>query len=542
MNAVPESFPGDVAWTRPPSVRLDLNGPTERPVTPLPPDFTERSIHELFEATAARDPHAVALCDRAVRLTYAEVDSQARALACRIAAATPAGQAIGLLLPTSASMPLAILACLIAGRTCLVFDVHQPPERIAGIMRGSSVGAVIHDGTALCLPEGIARIPLADAGDRTASAWASAESLAPGDPAVVVYTSGSTGQPKGIVQSQRGILCRARQMIDAWHMHPGDAFLSLSIPSTIAGLTCFVAALLTGTRQLVVDLLQDSVRSVLAMAQREGVTILVGFPDMLRLTVTLGNPREMLRGLRIVRTAGGALTQADVEAWRGVLPPACLLMTTFGSTETMTFAQRFVPRRYERDLSRLPAGYPLPDHEFTVVDEAHRPVSQGEIGELVVRSRNIAIGEWQDGRCIPGRFIVDPSDRSQRILFTGDLIRQRSDGLVEFVGRRDSQVKIRGQRVELGEIEERLRAANGVDDAAVAARQDGEDVTLLAFVAAGGIAPEQRADFEQQLRSGLRQALPDFMLPARIIFLASLPRLASGKVDRVALLRGAITQ
>ena len=188
---------------------------------------------------------------------------------------------------------------------------------------------------------------------------------------------------------------------------------------------------------------------LLAMAQRERATILVGLPSLLGGFAEIGNATALLQHLRIVRTTGDALLRDDLRVWRTLLPRHCHVMTTFGSTEMFTFSQWFVPPSFEEGEARLPVGYPLPDHEFKLVDEEGRAVAAGEVGELVLRSRNIALGEWIGGRWVPGRLIGDPEDPSKRMLFTGDLVRQRADGLIAFVGRRDAQVKVRGQRVEL---------------------------------------------------------------------------------------------
>jgi acyl-coenzyme A synthetase/AMP-(fatty) acid ligase len=271
------------------------------------------------------------------------------------------------------------------------------------------------------------------------------------------------------------------------------------------------------------------------MAQRERVTILVGLPSLLGGFAEIGNATALLDGLRIVRTTGDALLRDDLRVWRTLLPPHCHVMTTFGSTEMFTFAQWFVPRSFDADEARLPVGYPLPDHEFKVVDERGRAVTAGEAGELVLRSRNIALGEWVEGRWVAGRLIRDLDDPSKRILFTGDVVRQRPDGLIAFVGRRDAQVKVRGQRVELTEIESALRAMAEVEDAAVAAARDGEDVVLHGFVVTAAAAEEHEA-LSATLRTSLGDVLPDYMVPSTLNFVERLPRLASGKIDRRALL------
>jgi amino acid adenylation domain-containing protein len=543
---VPETAVADSAipllgdrWQRRDRVPLDRDGPLDLLFEPPPADLAERPIFEWFDARARRDPGATALIDRAVRLSYDQVRRRTLNLARHIAATVPRKSAVGIWLRADAQLPLAILACLAAGRTALVLNHRNPPARIASIIEDAKPAAIIHADSGPyrdCIRDGIQSIAIESAmrsGDapvldpRTAGG--------PDDPAVVLYTSGSTGQPKGIVLSQRAILCRIGQVVAAWHMHPRDRFLSLSTPPTIPGLTgCFVA-LLAGCAQILGDPLEDGMGRMLAMAQRERVTILVGLPSLLGGFAEIGNATALLDGLRIVRTTGDALLRDDLRVWRTLLPPHCHVMTTFGSTEMFTFAQWFVPRSFDADEARLPVGYPLPDHEFKVVDERGRAVTAGEAGELVLRSRNIALGEWVEGRWVAGRLIRDLDDPSKRILFTGDVVRQRPDGLIAFVGRRDAQVKVRGQRVELTEIESALRAMAEVEDAAVAAARDGEDVVLHGFVVTAAAAEEHEA-LSATLRTSLGDVLPDYMVPSTLNFVERLPRLASGKIDRRALL------
>jgi acyl-coenzyme A synthetase/AMP-(fatty) acid ligase len=523
-------------------VPLDRDGPLDIPFEPPPADFPERPIFEWLDARARRDPGATALIDRAVRLSYDQVRGRTLKLARHIAATVPRESAVGIWLRADAQLPLAILACLAAGRTALVLNHRNPPGRIAAIIEEARPAAIIHAGAGPyrgCIPDGIQSIAVESAMQRgDAPVWDPHTAAGPDEPAVVLYTSGSTGQPKGIVLSQRAILCRIGQVVAAWHLHSGDRFLSLSTPPTIPGLTGCFAALLAGTAQILGDLLEDGMGRMLAMAQRERVTILVGLPSLLGGFAEIGNTTALLDGLRIVRTTGDALLRDDLRMWRTLLPPHCHVMTTFGSTEMLTFAQWFVLRSFDMDEVRLPVGYPLPDHEFKIVDERGRAVAAGEAGELVLRSRNIALGEWAGGRWVAGRLISDPDDPSKRILFTGDMVRQRPDGLIAFAGRRDAQVKVRGQRVELAEIESALRAMAEVQDAAVAAALDGEDVVLHGFIVASDTMPEKHDALSATLRTSLRDVLPDYMVPATLTFVERLPRLASGKIDRRALLEG----
>jgi len=533
-------FAPDV-WTRPPRVPLDLHGPSDLPYEPPAADFVDRPVYTLFESVAARHADRLAVCDLARRMTFAELHAETTRLAIRIARRVPPGQCIGVLLPVDVRLPVAILACLATGRTCLLFDLHHPADRIASSMRDAGLAAVIHApdvplaGTAI--PHGVERLPLPAVSHDTPEplGWHATPEDADA-PAIVVFTSGSTGQPKGIVHSQRAVLCRARQMIDAWHLRPDDVLASLSTLTTIAGITCFPASLLTGGAQLVVDVLRDGLGRVLALAGREHASIMVGFPDLLRGITRLSDARTRLATLRVIRTAGGALLASDVTAWRALLPPGCHIMTTLGSTEMMTFAQRFVPPDIGAEPSPLPAGYPLPDHEYFIADEQYRPVPAGTMGELVIRSRNIASGEWVGGACTPGRLPPDTSEPALRVLCTGDIVGAQPDGTVRFIGRRDNQVKVRGQRVEPAEIEATLRDVPGIAGASVVAESDGGDVSLTAFIVPGEDASDDRVALARAAHDALSQRLPRYMQPSRIVCVAALVRLPSGKIDTRAML------
>jgi pimeloyl-ACP methyl ester carboxylesterase len=185
---------------------------------------------------------------------------------------------------------------------------------------------------------------------------------------------------------------------------------------------------------------------------------------------------------------------------------------------------------------RMPAGYPLPGYRLAIIDDGGEPVPPGTVGELIVSSSFTALGEWQHGRCIPGRLQPDPEDPSCRILHTGDLARLRSDGLFVLVGRRDRQIKIGGGRVEPAEIENTLRHSPHVSEAVVLAQREGADIRLIAFVVPARGSNARLAD---DLREMLHSTIPAHMQPANIVLVDTIPLLPGGKVDGQAMLAGA---
>jgi amino acid adenylation domain-containing protein len=522
-------------WLRPKPVPRDLNGPVDRAYPRPPPDFTERPIlHLLTEAAEAAAPGAIALVGAAESLSYIELIDRISRIADHVAALVPEDEAVATLLPNSPTGFAAILACLAAGRVCIVPDAGQPPARIAAMLGDARPGAVLLPDAAAAgfdVPARIRRLGIAKALTARPRA-ARRRVLDPDEPALVHYTSGSTGRPKGVVISSRAALRRALVYIEAWHIGPADRFLSTTQPSSNSGFCANLAALCVGARVLTHALAAEGITSLFDLARRESLTVLHALPSVARLLFGARGAQAAFSRLRMLNSSGESLVRSDMAAWRELLPPGCHIAHGYASTEAMVVATCFVPPRYAGDEARLPAGFPLADQEYMLLDESGRPVAAGEVGELVLRSRHVACGEWQDGGCVPGRFAPDPSQPGSRILRTGDLMRFGSDGMLRFVSRADRQIKINGVRIEPAEIEMVLRRTPGVRDAAVIARPGAEGTDLFAHVA----APRARhAALRSQLRENIGNELPSAARSIRIVMVDRMPYLPTGKVDLNAL-------
>ena len=241
--------------------------------------------------------------------------------------------------------------------------------------------------------------------------WTGTTSLGSDDPAIVLYTSGSTGQPKGIVLSQATVLTRTRNNIVAMHLSPADRFLSLWRPWHDRGLVASMVALLGGSLQFVLNISATGASLLLDLIRDRQVTIIWGVPAVLRLLFEADAAAPALASLRVVRTFGDRLLSTECAAWRAALPETCHLAITYGQTESTT-AQWYVPRDFTADVAALPTGYLLPEHEYAILDDDGTPAAEGEVGELVLRSRFVALGEWEHGAVVAGRLRPDPSIRS----------------------------------------------------------------------------------------------------------------------------------
>jgi acyl-coenzyme A synthetase/AMP-(fatty) acid ligase len=324
-----------------------------------------------------------------------------------------------------------------------------------------------------------------------------------------------------------------RTLIRAMHVAPTDRVLSASSPSSLGGFTSLLTFPLAGAASEMFEIKEAGLGGLVeALAQRP-VTILRAAPSLLR---ALAQHPEMatpaMAGLRIVQTYGEPLLKQDVAAIRQLLPPGCRIRTTYGSTEASGLSW-FAGDPDEHDPIRVATGALMPDTEARIVDEGGRDCLSGEEGELIIASRYNALGEWREGRLVPGALEPHPDDPGARVFRTGDLARCSADGVFVVVGRKDRMAKINGQRVEPAEVETALRALPGVDRAEVVVDQSTGRTRLVAFVVSVSDAGEE---FAETLRRALAARLPAFMVPSRILLVEAIPLLAGGKVDGAALL------
>jgi len=510
---------------------LDWNGPASRIFTKFCDEDLDRTIIDQFERVARRHLNRIAVTDSDTSLSFAELWDGLSGLAETIAADTKPGDLIGILLPTCSMFPLAILACLAAGRAFVALDPRYPdkwlgqvledarPALIIGqedVLRGVDIGAasVIH----------LTRLPRA-----ARKGWRPTE-LGLDQPACVVFTSGSTGRPKGIVNSQRNLLQRVAQSINAAHINAEDRFLTLASLCTIVGVRDTITALLAGASIHLVDPQRAGAREILNTIRAESITILFAFPALLKSLIGHGG-EQAGDTLRLVRIGGDTTLWSDVDLLHAWLGPKAAIQLIYAATEA-PMMQWFVDDSCRADDARIPIGYPLPGNRLALVDENGSSTPPGEVGELVVASPYVALGLWVNGRCAAGTSESNGTSPC-RLFRTGDLVRQRSDGLLERIGRKDRQVKIRGARVDLEGVEAILRQHPLVRDVAALARTaiktngaDGE-VNLVAYVSLRDGTPAGMLDDLKELM----RSVPPSMRPGRLYLTDKIPRLPSSKPD-----------
>jgi amino acid adenylation domain-containing protein len=513
---------------------LDWNGPVDRLFTRFPDSALDRSIIDHFEHAARLHRDRIAIRNTETALTFGELWDGLCGLAETLAADSKTGDLIGILLPASPMFALAMFACLAAGRPFVALDTDHPNDWLDHALEDARPTLIItrEDGLGGVEP----RVPPMRVIQLTALPKSAREGWRPArlgldEPACVLFTSGSTGRPKGIVNSQRNLLQRVAQSINAAHINAEDRFLTLASPCTIVGVRDVMTALLAGASVHLLDPQRAGARAISNLIRAEAITILFAFPALLRSVVAASTAHAAVT-LRLVRVGGDTTLWSDIDLLRSWLTPGAKIQLIYAATEA-PMLQWFVDDSCRGEDARVPIGYPLPGNRLAIVDEDGRVTQPGEVGELIVASPYVSLGRWADGRR-PDESVATGGVRACRLFRTGDLVRQRPDGLLERVGRKDRQVKIRGVRVHLEGVEAFLRKHPFVRDAAALARTSSVNgaTTLVAYVGAHDEAP---AGLVAELRALMRSA-PAPMRPARFYLANEIPRLPTSKLDVRALI------
>lgn len=513
---------------------LDWNGPSDRPFRKMTPGFLGRGVFEVFEEAASRWAERPAIrCLRGVT-THGDLLEWARGIGAGLGALSGRGGVVGLALPVDRRFPAGMLGALGAGQMYVPLDLSQPGERLAHIMAHSGMGCVLACDETRGRLEGLVpkgcRVMDVDAMRASAAGWQAVGD--PGDAAYLLYTSGTTGRPKGVFQDQRGLMHDVMQYTNSVHFSELDATSLLYSPWVNGAIRDIYGALLNGGCLCMVDLKRDGFGAVAARMTEAGITLFHAMPPVLRSLLREVRDPAMMARVRLAYVAGDRLWGSDARLLRQVLPRGSHLYTGIGSTECATlFRQWFVPGDWPVDDGVMPVGYAVPDREVRILGEDGVEVGVGEAGIITVRGRTLARGYWRDEAGTASVFQGEPGDSGWVTFRTGDRGRLRPDGLLEFMGRGDRQVKVRGYRVELAEVEAAMRGVAGVEEAGVVSVGEGDEVSLVGFVQGLG----EGAAAVACVATALAERLPSYMRPALMVGMVALPRLGNGKLDLQAL-------
>ncbi|HUS25304.1 MAG TPA: non-ribosomal peptide synthetase [Candidatus Binatia bacterium] len=494
------------------------------PASGPPAGPARASVHGRVAAQAGRTPKAIAVRYGAATQTYAQLDARASAIAAALRAAGVApGVYVALFCERALDLPAALLGILKTGAAYLPLDPELPRERVADMLADAEVAAILATGaTHAELPAYSAPVLLLD--DIALSAAGAAAETGPGDAAYIIYTSGSTGRPKGVVVTHANLVNFLDSMAGEPGLRPGDTLLAVTtISFDIAGLELLLplvtgACVAIAARETVVD--GERLREQVAA---QGANVLQATPATWRLLLAAG-----WRGSRNFRAlCGGEPLPRDLAA--ALLPRVRELWNLYGPTETTVWSTIF---RVTDASAPILIGRPIANTQCYVLDTEGRLCPPGEIGELCIGGAGVARGYHRRPELTAERFAADPFLPGSRLYRTGDLARWTGDGQLDCLGRIDFQVKLRGFRVEVGEIEATLNGHPAVADSACGVREAAPgDARLVAWV-----QPRPGAKLEAAaLTAHLRRRLPAYMLPQQYVVVEALPRLLNGKLDRKSL-------
>jgi amino acid adenylation domain-containing protein len=501
-------------------------------------DYPDVCVHELFERQVARTPDATAVVFQGQQLSYRALNERANQLGHYLRKHGIGPELlVGVSMERSPEMLMGLLGIWKAGGAYVPMDPTYPKERLAFMVKDSAAQLLVTTNKHKHL--------FASATDKTIlldSDWPVIAEESTGNPhagavpsnlAYVMYTSGSTGEPKGAMILHSGLVNYLCWAIQAYSVEEGGSVPVHSSISFDLTVTSMYTPLLAGGQ---VELLPEDVGAqnlLAALRQGKNRSLVKITPAHLELLSQQLKPDQAAGTTKTFVIGGENLLAESLHLWRD-FAPGTRLINEYGPTETVVGCCVYEVREDDPRRGSVPIGRPIANTQLYVLDPNMNPVPPGVMGELYIGGAGVARGYLNRPELTQQKFLADPfSGRSgARLYKTGDLARYRQDGTLEFLGRIDDQVKVRGYRVELGEIEATLADHSGVKSCVVLAREDEPgDKQLVGYV----VPSENESPTVEELRQFLRQRLPDYMVPAQFVFLKSFSLTPNGKIDRKAL-------
>ncbi|MFN4865766.1 MAG: non-ribosomal peptide synthetase [Cyanobium sp.] len=484
-------------------------------------DVPDLCVHQLFEQQVERTPDAIALIFEDQQLTYQELNARSNQLAHHLIDLGVGPEVIvAVCLERSVELIVSLLAILKAGGAYLPLDPGWPEERHALLLKEAACSVMINQDGATVVEDSSLQ-----------------GEAASGSPlAYVSYTSGSTGKPKGVAISHQSIL-RLVDPVNGFLLSAGHRVLQFAPVAFDAATFEIWGPLLNGGTLVVAPSEQPTLPALAALLKNHGITTLWLTAGLFHAMVEAELPA--LAGVQQILAGGDVLSCEHVQRLLDAFPPGHELINGYGPTENTTFTccQHFTAAATV-DPNGVPIGRPIANTDVWVLDEGGQPCPIGIPGELHIGGGGLARGYLNNPELTAEKFIHDPfsSDPSARLYKSGDLASWNPDGTLAFQGRIDQQIKLRGFRIEPGEIETHLLAHPAVAQAVVLVRhEDPNNPRLIAYWVAVASQPSLAASSSDQLRAFLADRLPDYMVPAAFLQLEALPLTPNGKLDRKAL-------
>ena len=500
----------------------------------FPIDNVDATIVERFSSIARKYPRFIAAKSNHQVITYEELDERSTDLAYAILSEQGAGtEAIGLLFNLHIPVLVAMLGVLKAGKIIVLLNPKAPAARNLATLRSCRAGLIIADDenieNAQQLSEAV-RLVLSLTTKRPRQSGFDLDSLSlSGSLALISYTSGSTGEPKGVMQSHRSILHNVMLRTNLYRISPYER---IAVPRSVTSgaVVNMFMAVLNGSGCYLFDTQKEGVGALADWLAQEQVTVLSTSMSLFRHLAEVMNGSDTC--LRILQFGSQSVHRTDVELFKLRFPQKCILFNLLSSTETGPLAAYAIEAAEPLVKEEIPIGFPLPDKEIVLQNNQGANVGYPEVGEIVVKSRYLSNGYWNNEDLTAAKFKHDPNDPEMAIYYSGDLGVMLPDGCLIHKGRRDARIKVRGYAVEPEEVEKSLKQYEAIHDAIVVAKENNllEDV-LVAYVTKRAGSSLKTVE----LRSFLISKLPDYMIPSAFVVLEAMPLTPSGKIDRQAL-------
>lgn len=478
------------------------------------------TIYQRFREVVARNPHAVAIRHGGQNVTYGELDRRVQRVASGLGLRTDAEQpVVAVLVGTDAVAEIsAIVGAIAAGAVALPLDAREPVRHLSRIIDQSRPSTVLAGRALLSLAAEMAPGVTAReiTGDAALESFSAAH-VSPDAPAYICYTSGSTGDPKGIVATHRKTVAQARASAEALSHGPDDRHTLLHSLAAGAGRATLWRALLSGGSVLPRRIGDEGVSGLRDWLDSEGATALFCSPTLYRTFIAGLGPADQLRTVRVLRLVGERVLPEDFASFKRHFARGARFVNAYSLTETGNVTLSVLTHDSVVPDDILPVGYPRAGRRVRIVDETGQTVPPGVVGEIVVEN--------------PYATNDSSGSSGPPVFMTGDLGRMDAGGLLFHLGRRDFQVKVRGFRVEIEGVEATLVRAPGITQSAVVVRSNSQGEPMLVAYAAG----DRRLVDAERLRAFAVSRLPEGSVPSRFVLLDALPLTASGKVDRRAI-------
>ena len=497
----------------------------------------EQSIPDRFQQQVDKYPQRLAVKTRTHELTYDALNKAANRVSQAILNLRGEGEEpVALLLEHGTPVLIGIFGVLKTGKIYMPLDSTFPRARIDYILENSQAGLIITNNKNLSLARELSQNKLQLINIDELDAGLSTEnpelSISPDASVWILFTSGSTGRPKGTVQNHRNVLHFTMNYTNNYHICADDRHI-LVYPCSFSGsATDIFAALLNGSSLFPFDLRTEVLSDLVNWLIQERVTIYHSPPTIFRHLLNSFTGDERFPNLRLIDMASEPVHKRDVELYKKHFSPDCIFVNRLGSSELNVIRRYFIDKNTEITGSIVPIGYAVEDTEILLLDDDGKDVGFNKEGEIVIKSRYLSPGYWRQPDITQAKFQPDPEGGDARLYYTGDLGLMLPDGCLLHMGRKDFQVKVRGFRIEVGEIEMALLGHDAIKETAVWVHEEQSgDKRLVGYLVPSG----KQMPNVTELRQFLARTLPEYMIPSTFITLDALPLTPNGKLDRLAL-------